>query len=238
MAGAEAPRLDQRRQLGVPPLVRQPDPRRAAGGSGTRSKNTRSWRLSGRSPARRSRSAPELRLRRRARALRSRRRRARAPRTRGGGRPDTKWSSPIRYTSIGGIASPRRRAAAIRSQRPRSAPDAGRNSRSNSSGRRSTVPTIESSGIDCTPRSRSLRRPSAATTSSNGSIIRHVVGLVAEPRDDAGQRAAPPLAAEAALGVLVGESGAHRRADGGRPDRGGQSPSQANWYGSNTSSSP
>src|SRR4051812_605491 len=35
---------------------------------------------------------------------------------------------------------------------------------------RSTVPTIESSGMSCTPRSLSLRRPSAATTSSNGSM--------------------------------------------------------------------
>ena len=35
---------------------------------------------------------------------------------------------------------------------------------------RSTVPTIESSRISCTPRSDSPVRPSAATTSSNGSI--------------------------------------------------------------------
>ena len=39
-------------------------------------------------------------------------------------------------------------------------------------GARSTVPTIESSGIGCTPRSGWLARPSAATTSSNGSISR------------------------------------------------------------------
>ena len=56
------------------------------------------------------------------------------------------------------------------SQRPRTPGEAGRNERSNSPWERSTVPTIESSGMVCTPRSRWLRRPSAATTSSKGSM--------------------------------------------------------------------
>src|SRR4051812_11034582 len=67
------------------------------------------------------------------------------------------------------MASPRLRASAIRSQRPR-VPGEGRKSRSNSPRRRSTVPTIESSGITCSPRSTRLVAPSAATTSSKGSM--------------------------------------------------------------------
>src|SRR3954447_20772854 len=59
--------------------------------------------------------------------------------------------------------------AAIRSQRVRTRDVAGGNSRSTPL-RRSTVPTIESSGIACIPRSRSPVRPSAATTSSKGRI--------------------------------------------------------------------
>src|SRR3954454_17044707 len=59
--------------------------------------------------------------------------------------------------------------AAIRSQRVRTRDVVGRNSRSKPL-RRSTVPTIESSGIACIPRSRSPVRPSAATISSKGRI--------------------------------------------------------------------
>src|SRR4051794_23015562 len=71
---------------------------------------------------------------------------------------------------MGGIATPRRRAAAMRCHRPRIWCDAGRNERSKVWLVRSTVPTIESSGMTCSPRSVSLTRPSAATTSSNGSM--------------------------------------------------------------------
>ena len=72
-------------------------------------------------------------------------------------------------TSIGGIASPRLRASAIRSQRPRVFGE-GRKERSNSPWRRSTVPTIASSGITCSPVDARLVAPSAATTSSKGSM--------------------------------------------------------------------
>src|SRR5436190_13646226 len=81
----------------------------------------------------------------------------------------TKCTSPMRYTEIGGSGSPRRIAAAMRSHRVRTRDVVGRNSRSKPL-RRSTVPTIESSGIACIPRSRSPVRPSAATTSSKGRI--------------------------------------------------------------------
>src|SRR5215207_7451105 len=57
----------------------------------------------------------------------------------------------------------------MRSQRDRTRPVVGRKRRSNSRAR-STVPTIESSSIVCTPSRRSPRRPSAATTSSKGRI--------------------------------------------------------------------
>ena len=69
------------------------------------------------------------------------------------------------------MAWPRRRAVAIRSHRQRTPGEVGRNLRSNSLWRRATVPTMLSSRISWMPMSRSLRRPSAATTSSNGSII-------------------------------------------------------------------
>src|SRR4051812_29845476 len=70
---------------------------------------------------------------------------------------------------MGGIALPLRVASAIRSQRGRTRPDVGRKERSNSRAR-STVPTIESSGIVWRPSDRSPRRPSASTTSSKGRI--------------------------------------------------------------------
>ena len=79
----------------------------------------------------------------------------------------TKCMSPIRYTSIGGIALPLRCARLMRSQRSRTRCEVGRNARSNSR-ERSTVPTIESSGMVCSPSRRSPILPSAWTTSSNG----------------------------------------------------------------------
>src|SRR5262245_21773627 len=81
----------------------------------------------------------------------------------------TKYISPIWYTSIGGSDSPRRWASASRSHRSRTRPVVGRNRRSKSR-LLSTVPTMDSSRIVCRPRERSPRRPSAATTSSNGRI--------------------------------------------------------------------
>ena len=75
----------------------------------------------------------------------------------------------MRYTSMGGIGSPRRWARASRSHRSLTRADVGRNRRSKSRVE-STVPTIESSGMVCRPSRRSPRMPSAATTSSNGRI--------------------------------------------------------------------
>src|SRR5919197_1424531 len=68
---------------------------------------------------------------------------------------------------MGGSDSPRRIAAATRSQRARPRPLVGRNWRSNSRVR-SRVPTIESSGMTPRPSRRSPVWPSAWTTSSNG----------------------------------------------------------------------
>src|SRR5215469_8778239 len=79
----------------------------------------------------------------------------------------TKYRSPMRYTSIGGIASPRRWARASRSHRSLTRPVVGRNRRSKSRVE-STVPTTEFSWMVCRPSRRSLRNPRAATTSSNG----------------------------------------------------------------------
>src|SRR3954453_16332840 len=95
--------------------------------------------------------------------------RARATDTRWG--PSrTKKSSPSPKTEIGGSPSPRRMAAAIRSQRPRTRPDVGRKARSNSRVR-STVPTIASMGMLRSPSWRSPTRPSASRTSSKGRIM-------------------------------------------------------------------
>src|SRR3954451_7910849 len=87
---------------------------------------------------------------------------------------DTRWCpsrtknrSPIWKSEIGGSASPRRWAAAIRSQRERRRAEVGRKPRSKSTAR-STVPTIASSGTIWSPRSPGPVRPSASTTSSNG----------------------------------------------------------------------
>ena len=70
---------------------------------------------------------------------------------------------------------PLRVASAMRSQRGRTRLDVGRNERSNSR-ERSTVPTIESSGIVWSPSCLSPRRPSACTTSSKGRITSTSLG--------------------------------------------------------------
>src|SRR5918999_1884463 len=92
------------------------------------------------------------------------------------------------------MASPLRCAVAIRSQRGRTRPEVGRKRRSNSRPR-STVPTIESSGIVSSPRRRSPRRPSAATTSSKGRMTLTSLGSsrsLAEMRARARRRRARP----------------------------------------------
>jgi hypothetical protein len=68
---------------------------------------------------------------------------------------------------IGGIASPRRRASASRSQRYRTRQEVGRKQRPKPR-RRPTVPTIVSSRIACGPSWRWPRQPSEPTISSNG----------------------------------------------------------------------
>ena len=68
----------------------------------------------------------------------------------------TKYSSPMRKTSIGGRPSPSRSTRLSRSQRCRDTRDRGRNHRSKSAARL-TLPTIASSGITCSPSGRSPR---------------------------------------------------------------------------------
>src|SRR5918998_5434112 len=92
------------------------------------------------------------------------------------------------------MACPLRCAVAIRSQRGRTRPEVGRKRRSNSRPR-STVPTIESRGIVSSPRRRSPRRPSAATTSSKGRMTLTSLGSsrsLAEMRARARRRRARP----------------------------------------------
>src|SRR4051794_32669961 len=87
---------------------------RAGPGSGTRSRNRRSSLLTGRSATRSARSAPTRVRTSVTRASISWWPSARATETRWC--PSrTKWTSPIRRTSMGGIASPARMAAATRS---------------------------------------------------------------------------------------------------------------------------
>ena len=177
---------------------------RSAGGSGTRSRKMRSWRLSGRSlslklGARADRGAHLLDVRVDVSVTHRP-----APLTRDGDRPrrnavrrcDTRRSAASRR--------PRRRAVAIRSHRPRTPLDVGRNLRSNSSWRRATVPTIESSVIDCRPRSRWLTPPERGHHLLERQHRRHVVGLEAQPRDDPRQGETAALAREIGLGVLLG----------------------------------
>ena len=124
----------------------------------------------------------------------------------------TKCSSPIRYTSIGGIVWPRRRAVAIRSQRQRTPGEVGRNLRSNSPCRRATVPTMLSSRISRMPMSRSLRRAQRGDHLLERQHHRHVVGLEPQARRDLRICAAPALAREIGLRVLLWESGVlHQR---------------------------
>ena len=67
----------------------------------------------------------------------------------------------------------------MRSQRVRTRPEVGRKRRSNSRPR-STVPTIESSGIVCWPRRRSPRRPRAFNDLLEGQDHVHVARLAAQ----------------------------------------------------------
>src|SRR3954452_1727102 len=195
VAGPEAPGLHEHGELGVAPLVAEPDPRTR--GRGQRhalvedalvlleGKVAQPQRPVGAQPRG---DEPYVRLDRRV-AHRpgdghpvvavldevqladpvhvDRRQRLAAPA--GGGDP-LPTAAHVGRGGGGSAGASGRRAAAIRCQRPRTSVVAGRNERSNVPVERSTVPTIESSGMSCTPRSLSLRRPSAATTSSNGSM--------------------------------------------------------------------
>ena len=99
----------------------------------------------------------------------------------------TKYRSPTRYSEIGGSDSPRRWAAAIRSQRLRSRGDVGRKPRSKSAAR-STVPTIASSGTIFRPRSS---RPNARRVDDllEREDQPDVVGLAPQPAADVGEQA-------------------------------------------------
>ena len=145
--------------------------RACAASSGTRSRNSRSWSFSGRSATRRSCAEPEPR-----RDLGHVGVDVVAPERLGhrhavvavahevaGRRPGRR--------EIGGIASPRRWAAAIRSQRERSRGVVGRKPRSKSRAR-STVPTIGRAGRPAARGRPGRCGPSASTTSSNGRISR------------------------------------------------------------------
>ena len=133
--------------------------------------------------------------------------------TPGGGRPATKYRSPTRYTSIGGIGSPRRCASASRSQRSRTRPLVGRNRRSKSRVE-STVPTMLSSRIVCSPSRRSPRRPSAATHLVERQDDVDVVRRPAQSLDHPGQHLAAPDPQEVVFHVGARESGVsgHRAA--------------------------
>ena len=75
---------------------------------------------------------------------------------------------------------------------------------------RSTVPTIESSAIVCSPRSCSATRPSASIDLLEREDVADVVGLEAQPPREVGQHPRAPRPGEVALCVLGWEAGAHR----------------------------
>ena len=110
----------------------------------------------------------------------------------------------MRSRSTGGIDSPRRIAAAMRSQRERTRPEVGRKLRSNSRAR-STVPTISSSGT-------TWLRPALADEAERrdhllvGQDLAHVVGLAAQPGRHPGHGGATPRAQEVVLRVDAGHS--------------------------------
>ena len=169
MAGAKAPRLDERGELRVAPLVVELDARAQRRRQRDALAEDALVLLERQVAQPQLAAGAEPRLHLDARAPRCPCRPSRGRPRRGGGRP--RRSADRRAGRRRSAASPRRAGA-----RRRSAPsgcarrDAGRKLRSNSPRRRSTVPTIESSGISWMPRSRCPVRPSASTTSSNGSI--------------------------------------------------------------------
>ena len=119
----------------------------------------------------------------------------------------TKCSSPMRKTEIGGNDSPRRWASAIRCQRARSRGLVGRKARSNSFVR-STVPTIESSGMRLQPEVVLGHAPERLDDLLEGEDVADVVGLEAQPPPEVREHPRPPRPREVVLRVLGGETGA------------------------------
>src|SRR4051794_1883899 len=101
----------------------------------------------------------------------------------------------------------------MRSQRVRTREDVGRNSRSKPV-RRSTVPTMESSGIARSPSSRSLTREGGDHLVEGQDDV-DVAALAAEEPRQARHGLAPARAQEVVLGVRGGEAGAQRGHGGG-----------------------
>ena len=112
----------------------------------------------------------------------------------------TKYRSPTRYSEIGGSASPRRWAAAIRSQRERSRGDVGRKPRSKSAAR-STVPTIDSERDDLQPEVLAADHAQRVDDLLEREDEPDVVGLAPQPAGDVGEQPRAPGAGEVSLGV-------------------------------------
>ena len=113
--------------------------------------------------------------------------------------------SPTRYTSIGGMDSPRRWARASRSHRSRTRPEVGRNRRSKSR-LESTVPTIGPAGWSAGP------APLAAPAERGDHLVERqdqvdVVRLPAQPLGQPGQHLAAPGPQEVVLHVRAREPG-------------------------------
>ena len=120
----------------------------------------------------------------------------------------TKYSSPTLNSETGGIASPRRWAAAIRSQRERRRCEVGRKPRSKSAAR-STVPDDVGELDDLQAAIDLARAPERVDDLLEGQDHGHVVRLAAQAAGDVGQQPRPPGAAEVVLCVLRGGAGAH-----------------------------
>ena len=208
MAGAEPPRLDQRPQLGVPPLVRQPDPqargRRQRDALEEHALVALEQEVAGAQVA----LGAQLRLDgAHVRVDLDVAERARHGHAVVAVRHEVELADPVHVDRRHRLAAPARG----RDPLPATAQRGGR-------GPELAVelvgPAVDGAD-DRVQRDRLHAEVALAAAAERGHDLLerqhdpHVVGLLAEPRDDAGQRAAPPLAAEAALGVLVGESGAH-----------------------------
>ena len=118
----------------------------------------------------------------------------------------TKCSSPIRYTSIGGMAVPRRWAAAIRSQRVRTLPG----------GRAEAAVELAAAvhgSHDRVERDHLLPEPALAAAAERGHHLLeredhvHVARLAAKAVPQARERTGAARAGEVELRVGVGKSG-------------------------------